>query len=132
MVTPPVMVAIVVLLPILDALNPWQVGEAALEEQFPDTFPLCVGASWLRFSSGRSVVTEKQRCYLLVSKGVIVVVTEGFENGHCTVTTETDRWMLWIGTICFLALIWMSVRFSMTLIKEIAERRAKGGTYTER
>lgn len=112
-ITPPFIVIIFILVPLINFARPWSAGESELKNYGYDGLAICVG-----MSSSRSRITDKdisvtQRNYLLVAKGELASVTETHENDERTVNLDTSKLNFWIISAVFLIFVWLSARFSI-------------------
>ena len=132
-IAPPLLVGTLTLLPIIDRMKPWPVGESELYHRYPDGLSLCVGSSSsqsrlgmsgattelrpnLDLNKGVLIATTEQRSYLILNKCVFIAITESTENGRRTVSADTSRWAFWIIQVLYAGFIWLTVRFSIPKI----------------
>jgi hypothetical protein len=112
-ITPPILVVSFITLPLIDAARPWSVAESKLDSHGWGGLAICLGMSSYSSRTGDQETTEKQRSYLLVTKGELATITETQENGEKTVSIDSNKWGFWIILILFLTLVWVTIRISI-------------------
>ena len=120
--TPPVMVFVFLIVPVIDSVSPWNVAESELDNYGRDGLAICVGMSSSRSRRNSDETIETQRCYLLISKAELAFITETTENGAREVTLESSKLGFWIVPTLFLLLVWLSARISIPYIKSKFDR----------
>jgi len=127
-ITPPIMVLVFIVLPIVDAISPWSVAESELDNYGRGGLAVCVGMSSSHSRTTSEEISEWQRSYLLLTKGELASITEIHERGEKTVSLDSNKWGFWIIPTIFLVLVWLSARFSIPRItSELKPSRTRRG-----
>ncbi len=116
-IIPPLMVVTFLVVPFVDLIRPWSVGESELD-QYGRTGPaICVGISTTHSRTPTIYLSESQRSYLLITKRELVTITKSQRNSVSNVSIDSSKWGFWILPSVFVLFVLISLRVSIPRIK---------------